>query len=527
MRRLHPLSGALRVGRGLLQGAFFGVIAGTTLAGLLGLPAAAAPLLVPALALVLGGFALARYYRFTYEIEGDTLRVESGVVARQSREIPLGRIQNVDSRQGVVNRLLGLSVVAFETAGGATTEATLDAVTESEADRLRRLVQRHGETDHSEGEQTTEEAAAKPAAEADDEPSVRADERTARADTEELFTFSMRDLLTYAVVSVRPAAPVLLLIGLPLGIDALLTVVRFNLGLVGGRSTVSLPVLEALGPPQLVALVLFTALQFLVAALVLSVVLTVVEYYGFSLVREGDDLRYERGLLRRYSGTIPLSKVQTVSIRENVVMRRFGFATLVVETAGYSGGNRESGQGVAIPMAPRPVVYDLAHDIEPFGDLDFERAPTRARRRYAARFAIVAGVVTAVGYAVDTLLLGTGYWWLLLGLFVLVPPAAHLRWRHRGVALDDDVLATRTGFWRQTTRIVPYYRVQTVFVGRSPFQRRRDLATVTADTASTSSIVGGSARAYDVDDERAAQLREILRERLYSDLLARKRDRDA
>ncbi|WP_324662471.1 PH domain-containing protein [Haloarcula sediminis] len=528
MKRLHPLSGAVSVGRGLLQGAFFGVIAGTTLTGVLGLPAAAAPLLIPALALVLGGFALARYYRFTYEIEGDTLRVESGVVARQSREIPLGRIQNVDARQGVLNRLLGLSVVAFETAGGAATEATLDAVNQAEADRLRRLVQRHGETateparaaetdtdgESTESSDTAPDEGAQPAAA---EPGAR---------TEELFQFTLRDLLTFAVVSVRPAAPVLLLVGLPLGIDILTRVLRFNLGLVGGGSSLSLAVLEAFGPPRLVALAVLVGLQFLVAALVLSVALTVVEYYDFRLVREGDDLRYERGLLRRYSGTIPLSKVQTVSIRENALMRRFGLATLAVETAGYSGGTQESGQGVAIPMAPRSVVYKLAGDIEPFGELDFERSPTRARRRYAARFAIVAGVVAAVGYAVDTFLLESGFWWLLLGLFVLVPPAAHLRWRHRGVALDDDVLATRTGFWRQTTRIVPYYRVQTVFVGRSPFQRRRDLATVTADTASTSSILGGSARVYDVDDERAAQLRDTLRARLYTDLLARKADRD-
>ncbi|MDS0283203.1 PH domain-containing protein [Haloarcula onubensis] len=522
MRRLHPLSGAVSVGRAVLQGTVFGVIAGSTLAGVLGLPAAAVPLLILALALAIGGFALARYYRFTYAIDGDTLRVESGVIARQSREIPLGRIQNVDVTQGVLNRLLGLAVVEFETAGGATTEATLDAVDEAEAERLRGVVQRYGETPEESAEPDTVTA------EDGTEPSTSpAAEPAARPDTEELFTFTTRDLLTYAVVSVRPAAPVLLLIGLPLGIDALLTVVRFNLGLVGGPRTVSLTVLEAFGPPRLVALVLLTALQFLVAALLLSVVLTVVEYYDFRLVREGDDLRYERGLLRRYSGTIPLSKVQTVSVRENVAMRRFGFATLAVETAGYSGANGDTGQGVAIPMAPRSVVYDLARDIEPFGDLEFERAPTRARRRYGARFAIVAGAVTAVGYAVDTVLLGTGYWWLLLGLFVLVPPAAHLRWRHRGVALDEDVFATRTGFWRQTTRVVPYYRVQTVFVGRSPFQRRRDLATVTADTASTSSLLGGDARAYDVDDDRAAQLRDTLRERLYTDLLARKRDRDA
>jgi putative membrane protein len=516
MRRLHPLSAVARVGRGFLQGAFAGFIAATTLAAGLGLPGWAIPLLAPLGALLGGGFALARYYRFTYEIAGDTLTVESGVVARQSREIPLGRIQNVDIAQGVFNRLLGLAVVGFETAGGATTEATLDAVSEDEADRLRRLVQRRGESPPEPTDAVTDtdgEPRGGPTADPID-------------DTEELFAFDLRDLLTYAVVSVRPAAPALLLVGLPLGVDILTTVIRYNLGLVGGETTLSFAVLEAFGPPRLVALALVTLAQFLVAALVLSVTLTLVEYYGFRLVRDGDDLRYERGLLRRYSGTIPLSKVQTVSIRENVMMRRFGFATLVVETAGYSGGGQESGQGVAIPMAPRADVYALARDIEPFDDLEFERAPTRARRRYAARFAIVASVLTAVGYALDTFLLGSGYWWLLLGLFALVPLAAHLRWRHRGVALDDDVVATRTGFWRQTTRVVPYYRVQTVFVERSPFQRRRNLGTVTADTASTSSIFGGAATAYDVDEDRAAELRDVLRERLYTDLLGRKNSPD-
>ena len=473
-------------------------------------------------ALDLGAYSLARYYRFRYGIKGDTLRVESGVFARQSREIPLGRIQNVDITEGVVNRVLSLSVVAFETAGGSATEATLSAVDPAEAERLRRLVQRHGEDEEPEPHDRTET-----------EPGVATQpqgetvpERTP-ADTEELFTFGPRDLLTYALVSVRPAALVLLVAGLPLGIDVLRTVLQFNLGVVGSDAPLGPAVVEAVGPPRLAVLGLLTLVQVGVVALLVSVVLTVVEYYDFSLVRDGDDLRYQRGLVRRYSGTIPLEKVQTVTVRENVLMRQFGFATLVVETAGYSGGSQQSTQGVAVPMAPRTEVYDLARDIEPFDELAFERPPKRARRRYAARFAIVVGVVVALVAAVDTLLLSGESWWPLLGLFVLVPPAAHLRWRQRGYALDDDLLATRTGFWRQTTRLVPYYRIQTVFVGRSPFQRRRNLATVTADTASTTSVIGGSATAYDVDDSVAADLRDDLRRRLYRDLLARRAERDS
>jgi putative membrane protein len=178
-------------------------------------------------------------------------------------------------------------------------------------------------------------------------------------------------------------------------------------------------------------------------------------------------------------------------------------------------------------MARREAVYDLARDIEPFGDLSFEQPPKRARRRYAVRFGIVAAVLTAVGYGVDRFLLESGTWWALLGLFVLVPVAAHFRWRHRGYALEDEVVATRSGFWRETTRIVPYYRMQTILVSRTPFQRRRRLATLSADTASTASILGGDARAYDVDEGTAVRLRETLRDRLYTDLLEQRARRRA
>ncbi|MFC7028274.1 PH domain-containing protein [Halomicroarcula sp. GCM10025710] len=100
MRRLHPRSAVLRVTRAALQGGFFGFFVGTAAAGALGIPSTAIPVFVPLLALLAGGYGLLRYLRFRYDIDDGTLRVTSGVVARQSREIPLGRIQNVDTRQG-------------------------------------------------------------------------------------------------------------------------------------------------------------------------------------------------------------------------------------------------------------------------------------------------------------------------------------------------------------------------------------------------------------------------------------------
>ncbi|ERH03912.1 MAG: putative membrane protein, partial [Halorubrum sp. J07HR59] len=72
----------------------------------------------------------------------------------------------------------------------------------------------------------------------------------------------------------------------------------------------------------------------LVVSWLLGVVSAVTNYYGFRLTLAGEELRYERGLFRRYSGSIPLEKVQTLSIQDNPPKRWFGYATLAIETAG-------------------------------------------------------------------------------------------------------------------------------------------------------------------------------------------------
>jgi len=61
-------------------------------------------------------------------------------------------------------------------------------------------------------------------------------------------------------------------------------------------------------------------------------------YYGFRLSRAGDELRYERGLFRRYSGSIPTEKVQALRIADNPAKRALGYASLSIETAGYAPG---------------------------------------------------------------------------------------------------------------------------------------------------------------------------------------------
>lgn len=518
--RLHPLSAvahALRRGVVTAGGVFF-------LSGALGvvLPDGsgdAVTLLVPLAFLLAAGYQVAYYYRFEYDLTADTLDIASGVVGRKEREIPYRRVQNVDLTESVFHRLFGVAVVRVETAGGSETEATLDFVSAGEARRLQREIRERRAAVRGERERTTEPEAesageTSKAGEVTEatEPAVEPETGQTDAGPDRIFRLGEGELLVLSVASFRRTGVFLLAIGFPLVRDALLGVVARVTGVEVDLATLT-QTPDLLFVTGLVAVVLGAAGSWAVSA-----ALTFTEYYGFTLGRQGEDLVYDRGLLQRYSGSIPTDKVQTLTITENVLMRALGYAGLTVETAGYSPGQGgQDGSQAAVPLARHERTLALARDIEPFGDVSFTRPPRAARRRYAARYLLAVLAVTAVFAAVARIVGNFSLWVTPLALVPVVPVAAHYKWKHRGYHAGEAYFATRTGFWRRRTRIVPYYRLQTVVRARTVFQRRLGLAHLTADTA-TSSGAGGTATAYDIDAADARRLFGAARERLQASL---------
>jgi uncharacterized protein len=58
------------------------------------------------------------YKFYLYELREDGFRKENGIIWKRYVTIPYERIQNVDIYRGVIDRLLGLSVLHIQTAGG-------------------------------------------------------------------------------------------------------------------------------------------------------------------------------------------------------------------------------------------------------------------------------------------------------------------------------------------------------------------------------------------------------------------------
>jgi len=452
-----------------------------------GLPLAAAG--GAAILLVMFAYEVAYYRRFEYVLTEDTLDISSGVISRREREIPYRRIQNVDVSRSVIQRAIGVAAVDLETAGGSSTEGSIRFVTPDEATRLQREVQRRNSgaerpADVTEG-----------TAEVDAVNGGRDD--AFAPDEEVLFAISPGELALVGALS----------------FDGRL------IGLLAFLSSGSFPVLSSFLPETSAAALTATAFVGIAALFIASWLIgagvAFSNYYGFRLSRAGDELRYERGLFRRYSGSIPTEKVQTLRITDNPAKRALGYASLSIETAGYAPGQgTESGNQSAVPIAATDRVYRLAHEIESFGTPEFNRPPKRIRWRYVVRYALIVGVLTGIAYGVNWYVSPSIPWYGVAALLLAVPPAAHLKWKHRGYWVGEDHLLTRNGFWSRTVAVVPYYRIQNVIDSRTVFQRRWGVATVVADTAGTGSLTGSDAAAVDFEIGEAEALKETLTERL-------------
>ena len=84
--------------------------------------------------------ALWTWRLFKYELREEGFRKESGIIWKSYNTIPYSRIQNIDIRRGVADRLLGLSSLLIQTAGTGALhhrEGVLPGLSTEEAGALR------------------------------------------------------------------------------------------------------------------------------------------------------------------------------------------------------------------------------------------------------------------------------------------------------------------------------------------------------------------------------------------------------
>ena len=418
-RRLHPLSPVLHGAKSIAV--IVAALSWQTL-GQVGLEKFALFVLVVAVGVVL--FSLVGWLNTGYHVVGRELRIQDGLLWRRNRAIPLERLQSVELRRPLLAQLTGLAELRLEVVGGGKTEAPLAYLTVRDAAALReRLLALAGRTPAVASSATTPSAPAPPALE------------------RRLVRVSNRDLVISQLLT--PQA-----FFLPLGVAFVVMqfVLEATWTFVGIASTV-------------------TAM----AGVLLQPVRRILRDWDFRLARDPDGrLAVRYGLLETRSQTVPLHRIQSVTVTWPLLWRAKHWMHMRLDIAGLAGPQSQN---------------DKSSDrLLPVGD--------PATGRYLT-WEVLPGV--------DIFALPT------------VPLPARARWLHPialhtfGAGLTADVFVTRWGLLTRELHLVPYARLQSVRVVQGPVQRLLRLATVYADTGG-----GRTAAARDRDIEDAWVLAEQL-----------------
>jgi len=341
-RRLHPLSPLVRTGR---------LVVALLLVLTVSAPARSGPgggfgidgfrIYDLAAVIAVAVAATVKWLVTRWKLDGATLRIETGLLRRDSRQLPVARIQAVDLVRPFLARVLGLAELRIRLAGSSSADGRLAYLSEQVAADLRaRLLAAH----HGLHPDTPE-------------PSER---------------------LVTVVPNGRLIGSVLLSGATPVVALALAAVVLRTIFPATARHITS----AGHGGAQVTLVTGSTLLAYLLAA---SAVLwrRLSSQYGFTVAESGDGIRIRRGLLSTVAETIPIRRVQAVRMIEPLIWRPLGWCRLEVDVAGHPGRDEGSHadrvKKALLPVGRADVARHLVHTV--LGNVAPRpyRPPARAR----------------------------------------------------------------------------------------------------------------------------------------------------
>lgn len=398
---------------------------------------------------------LIKWLTFRYWFEDGEIRVKYGLFVKKKRFIPFERIQSFNYKEGVFHRIFGLVQVSIETAGGSEPEVVLTAISKKAAEQI---------------ELFTRSA----------KPQEHIEEGISKEEAKEIYKMSTKDLIILATTSNSVG------------------IVISGIGAAFSQVSEYIPydkIFDELHTMMKYGFLVIAATIFISFLFVwlISVIITFINYYDFTVVEKNNRLTITRGLLERKRITVPLNRVQAIQVIENPLRQWFGFATVEIESVG--GNFEEDMKVILFPLILKKKMYDPLKQL--FREFQFKVElirPTKQGRPFFYRkdFIWLIPVIGACLYFFDS--------YGIFSIFLLLLVLLWRLWQYKttGFAVNNNQLIIVYRMINRITFIAKRNKIQVVSSTQSYFQKRKNIASVRATVMA--SVGGASAKASHMEE---------------------------
>jgi len=382
--------------------------------------------------------------------------IEKGLLEKKKLNVPLDRVQTVNFTQNVIHQLFNVVQLEIDTAGSKKTEFTISALKKDQAEAIRDYLIKHRK-------------AAPVVASPDKAAPIIAEPEIA---DQLLFKLSPKDLLKVGVSQnhFRTSGIILGAVG---GIywnlqeafhddlfDSFSQLTNLNMGWL----------------KYVVLGIVFLFISFLV-----TLIMTVLKYFGLHVWRTSRGFRIVAGLFNRNDQSANINKIQLIRWFSNPIRRAFDMVTVRLQQAASTEVGKK--QSMNIPGCYKNQLNIIQESYFPdFANTHFDTH--KLSKLYIYRRTLYFGIVPAL-LACANLFLVTKSWFSLLILIwiPLIFLAARYAYRKWFLHINEEGMYTTKGVLGSEATMLLWYKVQAVRLKQTPYQRRKALANVELYTA--------------------------------------------
>jgi putative membrane protein len=392
---------------------------------------------------LVGIHAILSYLHFKFHYTETEFVLQKGYLRKSRIIIPLEKIQSVNTKQNLIQQLFGVVAVDVETAGSDTTEITLLAVSQLFAATLQAELLK---------EQVHQPSTSNVGAQKEPIPLVK-------LTPSNLFQIGL---------SMNPFRGILLLVAFGYSIiDQMRTAFDAQVKESLHTAEMQLQLASATAVAVLVVVIL-------VLSLAISLISTLVQFYGLSLNRSSEGYRLVSGLITRKEITIRREKVQVILLSTNPLKKWLGFKSLwflQVSTKGF-----DAKQRIEIPGVTSFQESTILHELFPRLQNESFRLIKPAKRylsRLIVRVAVIPSLVLAgAGFFSEWVWIAAAVFFpVLVGVSVLVYRKKHLK-------IGSEYLIFSSGIVGQMQNYTSIAKIQSVKFKQSIWQKRAGLASL-------------------------------------------------
>lgn len=404
--------------------------------------------------------ALLSFWFFKFQIVNEEFIVKKGYLKKIKLSIPFDRIQTINIKQNIIQKILGVVALELDTAGGKDAEIKLIAIKEQVAMDLKQVLEL-GKKEEPSFENDT-----------DSENNNTIDSENPNRKSL-LFRLDVSDLIKVGLTE-NHLRSFFIVFGLAYGLYYQIKDVFEEEAEQFAQE--SYQTLESLS----YELYFWIAGFVLVFSVMISFVRIIFKFYNLSIVKSSKAFKIKFGLLSTKEINVPISKIQIIAWHKNPLRQLLKFQTLKIKQAS-SDENIKAKQSIEIPACQLKHRQDIEKAIFSELDMDFSEHFLTHWFYFVKQFLIVSAllILPSVFFLYEELY----YWLALAALEIFLGIMLFLAYKKRRFRISENQIEISRGAIGEVIYKLQNYKIQSIAFRQSILVKRRGLADIIIYTA--------------------------------------------